>query len=155
MEFHADASLRIVVSGFMKGKATIEDDMRCFFHDAGCKVAAVRLVMDTKRNGRIRGFSFVDLEDHESLDIALKLHNNEATGLAEKDGKLRIEKARVCGAKDPAMKKKQGERKFALGEAKLDEFFQVEQGEVCVRNTFIEVVEPLKSLPMLRRKTVA
>jgi len=89
-----DASLRIVVSGLVKGKAALEDDLRCFFHDVGCKVADVRLVLDTKREGKNRGFSFVDFEDHESLDLALKLHNKEAEGLAEKDGKLCIEKAR-------------------------------------------------------------
>jgi len=90
-----DASLRIVVSGLMKGNVALEDDLRCFFHDADCKVADVRLVLDTKKEGKNRGFSFVDLEDHESLDLALKLHNTEAGGLAEKDGKLRIVKARA------------------------------------------------------------
>jgi len=106
MAIDADASLRVVVSGLLKRKAGLEDDLRCFFHDVGCKVAAVRLVVDPKRAGRNRGFSFVDLEDHESLDLALKLHNQEAKGLADNDANLRVAKAH--DGTDQAMKRKQG-----------------------------------------------
>jgi len=134
----------------MKGKAAIEDDLHCFFHDVGCRVANVRLVLDTRCAGRNRGFSFVDLEDHESLNLALNLRNKEAEGLAEKDGKLHIEKAR--DATHQAMERKQGgshawkqfdegERKLALCVARLNEILQVGQAEVRVRRTFIEVGE--------------
>merc|ERR1719510_1068842 len=73
-----------------------EDDLGRFFHDVGCKVAGVRLVIDAKRANKSRGFGFVDFEDYESLDLALKLHNREAKGLADKYGKLRIERARAA-----------------------------------------------------------
>jgi len=53
----------------------------------------VTLVMDTKRKDRSRGLGFVYFEDPGSLNLALKLHNKEAQGLAGKDGKLRIERA--------------------------------------------------------------
>jgi len=101
MAYTEDASLRIAVSGIKnvpvrrneKGMG-VEDDLSCFFHDNGCKVAGVRLVLDPRRHDVSRGFGFVDFEDYESLDLALKLHNKEAKGLVGKDGKLRIEKAR-------------------------------------------------------------
>jgi len=101
-----DASLRILVKGIRKGPVQRygknikeENDLRLFFHDAGCNVAAVRLVLDDKRGGKSRGFSFVDFKDHQSLELALTLHNKEAKGLAEKDGNLCIEKAHA--ASDP------------------------------------------------------
>jgi len=103
MAYNDITSLRVVVSGIMRrpvqrcGKGIVqEDDLLGFFHDAGCKVAAVRLVIDAKRGERSRGFGFVDFEDCESLDLALKLHNTEAAGLADKDGKLRIQMARAA-----------------------------------------------------------
>jgi len=55
----------------------------------------VNLVMEKKRDDRSRGLSFVDFEDPESLNLALKLHDKEAKELAGKDGKLRIERARA------------------------------------------------------------
>jgi len=99
MTHNDDSSLRVLVSGMMKrpvrrsGKGGIidEDNLSRFFNDAGCKVAGVRLVVDAKRD-KIRGFGFVDFNDYKSLDLALKLHNKEAKGLAGKDGKLRIER---------------------------------------------------------------
>jgi len=130
-------SLRIILSGIKKGpvrrneKGIVEEDeLRSFFHDVGCKVAGVCLVMDAKRGERSRGFSFVDFEDSESLDIALKLHNKEAEGLAGKDGKLRIERA--SAAADESRKRQRElsevrsqtedmERKLDLHEARLNE----------------------------------
>jgi len=55
--------------------------------------AAVRLVMDSKRRGKNRGFCFVDFADHDSLKraLALTLESEQVRGLAEKDGTLRIE----------------------------------------------------------------
>jgi len=164
MAIDADASLRVVVSGLLKRKAGLEDDLRCFFHDVGCKVAAVRLVVDPKRAGRNRGFSFVDLEDHESLDLALKLHNQEAKGLADNDANLRVAKAH--DGTDQAMKRKQGfsdarkqleegERKLAFFEARLNKLLQLGQVVFRVRRTFIEVGEQLDSPQLLRRKTAA
>jgi len=164
MAIDADASLRVVVSGLLKRKAGLEDDLRCFFHDVGCKVAAVRLVVDPKRAGRNRGFSFVDLEDHESLDLALKLHNQEAKGLADNDANLRVAKAH--DGTDQAMKRKQGfsdarkqleevERKLAFFEARLNKLLQLVQVVFRVRRTFIEVGEQLDSPQLLRRKTAA
>jgi len=72
-----------------------ERDLGSFFRDAGCKVAGVRLVIDAKRRNTTRGFAFMDFEDIKSTDLALKLRNMEAKGLANKDGKLRIEKAQA------------------------------------------------------------
>jgi len=98
-----DTSLRVAVSGIVKkrvrrcGKGiTEEDDLGRFFRDAGCKVAGVRLVIDANRRGKSRGFGFVDFEDLESLDLALKLHHKEAKGLADNDGKLRIQRAHAA-----------------------------------------------------------
>jgi len=106
LPYSEDASLRIKVSGIKKGpvrrneKGIVEeDDLSSFFHDAGCKVAGVRLVIDPKRRNASRGFGFVDFEDHESLDLAMKLHNKEAKELADKNGKLRIEKAHSVAEK--------------------------------------------------------
>merc|ERR1719458_1534332 len=104
-----------------------EDGLACFFRDAGCKVTGVRLVIDAKRGGKSRGFGFVDFEDYESLDLALQLHNTEARSLAGKDGRLRIERARV--AIDEARTREQiercqaeeMERQFAFHAAKLNE----------------------------------
>jgi len=102
MAYSDDCSLRIVVTNIRKGPVrrhergiVEEDDLGRLFCHAGCKVAGVRLVIDTKRRDVSRGFGFVDFEDRESLDIALKLHNTEAKGLAGNDGKLRIERARA------------------------------------------------------------
>jgi len=107
-----DASLRVVVSGMMKkpvrrsGTSIVEEEaLSCFFNDAGCKVAGVRLVIDAKRGDKSRGFGFVDFEDSESVNRALKLHNKEAEGLAGKDGKLRIEKS--CAVPDEGIKSQQ------------------------------------------------
>jgi len=112
MSYSHDTSLRVAVSGLVKkpvrcfGKSIVEeDDLLRFFHNAGCKVAGVRLVIDAKRSGKSRGFGFVDFEEYESLDLALKLHNKEAKGLADKDGKLRIE--RKHAATDEGRKKQQ------------------------------------------------
>jgi len=103
MAFNGDSSFRVVVSGMVKkpvqrrGNDIAEEGvLGCFFRDHGCRVVGVRLVIDAKRNSKSRGFAFVDFEDKESLDLALKLHNREAKGFAEKDGKLRIEKARIA-----------------------------------------------------------
>jgi len=103
----SDASLRIVVSGIMKrtvrrdaGGIVEERDLGSFFRDAGCKVAGVRLVIDAKRRNKTRGFAFVDFEDPASLNLAQTLHNKEAKGLADKDGKLRIEKAHATTDED-------------------------------------------------------
>jgi len=116
------------------GKSIVEeDDLKCFFHDAGCKVAGVRLVIDAKRHDASRGFGFVDFEDHESLDLALKLHNTEAKGLSDKDGKLRIEKARPAtekgkeGTQELSNVRKQTEemeREPAVDEARCNEVVQ-------------------------------
>jgi len=75
-----------------------EEELRWLFHSAGCKVVGVSLVMEAKRKDRSRGLSFVDFEDSQSLDLALKLDNKEAETLAGKHGKLCI--ARACAAKD-------------------------------------------------------
>jgi len=98
-----DTSLRVVVSGIAKkrvrrcGMGIIEeDDLGRFFRDDGCKVSGVRLVIDANRRGKSRGFGFVDFEDLESLDLALKLQHKEAKGLADKDGKLRTESAHAA-----------------------------------------------------------
>jgi len=131
-----NTSLRIIVSGIKKGpvqRFEKEDALRWFFHDAGCKVARVNLVMDTKRGDKSRGLGFVDFEDPESLNLALKLHNKEAKELAGKDGKLRIEKARA--ATDESRKRQQElsearnqteemERELALHEIKLNKLVQ-------------------------------
>jgi hypothetical protein len=82
-----------------------ESELRRFFHDAGCKVAGVNLVMDPKRSDRSRGFGFVDFEDARSLDLALQFHHKEAEGLAGKNQKLRIE--RVHAAMDEPRKREQ------------------------------------------------
>jgi len=132
-----DTSLRIVVSGIKKGSVRRygrgiieEDDLGWFFHDHGCKVVGVRLVIDTKRGDSSRGFGFVDFGDYESLQIALKLHNTEVRDLAGKDGRLKIEQARA--ATDEGKKKQQEladarnkteemERELAFHEARLNE----------------------------------
>ena len=91
-----NALLRVKVSGIKKGlvqRLEKENQLRLFFHDAGCKVATVTLVMEVKRGDKSRGLSFVDFEDTQSLDLALKLHNREAHGLAGNHGKLSIQKA--------------------------------------------------------------
>jgi len=137
MTHNDDSSLRVLVSGMMKrpvrrsGKGGIidEDNLSRFFNDAGCKVVGVRLVVDAKRD-KIRGFGFVDFNDYKSLDLALKLHNKEAKGLAGKDGKLRIERA--SAAADESRKRQRElsearsqteemERELALYEARLNE----------------------------------
>jgi len=111
MECTSDASLRSVVSGIVKKAAQrdargerwlewLERDLGSFFRDAGCKVAGVRLVIDAKRRNKTRGFAFVDFEDPASLNLAQKLHNKEAKGLADNDGKLRIEKAHAATDED-------------------------------------------------------
>jgi len=131
-----NTSLRIIVSGIKKGpvqRFEKEAALRWFFHDAGCKVAGVNLVMDTKRGDKSRGLSFVDFEDPESLNLALKLHNKEAKELAGNDGKLRIEKARA--ATDESRKRQQElsearnqteemERELALHEIRLNKLVQ-------------------------------
>jgi len=106
MPCNAFTLLRIIVSGIKKGpvqRSEKEDELRWFFHSAGCKVAGVSLVMEAKRRDRSRGLSFVDFEDSQSLDLALKLHNEEAEALAGKHGKLRI--ARACVAKNEGRKR--------------------------------------------------
>jgi len=128
-----DASLRIVVSGITKrivrrdaeGIAE-ERDLGSFFRDVGCKVAEVRLVMDANRRNKPRGLAFLDFEDPESLELALTLHNKEAQGLADKNGKLRIAKAhegkdRHQELSDARNQTEEMERKFAFHRAKLNE----------------------------------
>jgi len=126
-------SLRIVVSGLprraVRRHATgidEEDDLGGFFRNAGCKVVEVRLVIDSKRRDKCRGFGFVDFEDSESFELALKLHNKEAVGL----GKLHIERARAATDKgtqrqqqrlDARNQTKDMEQKLAFHAAKLNE----------------------------------
>jgi len=155
MEFHADASLRIVVSGIMKRKTTIQDDLRCVLQEAGCNVAAVRLVMDSKRRGKNRGFSFVDFADHDSLKraLALTLESEQVRGLAEKDGTLRIEQAGLHESADQPTKRKHEEQTFAVHVATLNAFLQDQKAKVQITKTFVDVVE--ESPPLLRRQTAA
>jgi len=97
-----------------------------FFCNAGCKVAEVRLVIDQKKRDECRGFGFVDFEDSESFELALKLHNTEAIGL----GKLHIERANAATEKgrkrqqerlDARNQTKDMEQKLAFHAAKLNE----------------------------------
>lgn len=131
------SSFRILVSGMVKkivhrsgNDIAEEDDLGCFFRDHGCKVVGVRRVIDAKRGHKSRGFAFVDFEDYESLDLALKLHNREAKGLVGKDGKLCIEMS--CTAtdesrnrhqvlSDPRYQTEELERKRAFHAARLNE----------------------------------
>jgi len=123
MTHNDDSSLRVLVSGMMKrpvrrsGKGGIidEDNLSRFFNDAGCKVAGVRLVVDAKRD-KIRGFGFVDFNDYKSLDLALKLHNKEAKGLAGKDGKLRIERASAATDEGTMTKQEMSDARNQTGE---------------------------------------
>lgn len=125
---------RIIVSGIMKGPVRCsekEEELRCFFHDAGCKVAEVNLVMDTRRRDRSRGLGFVCFEDLRSLNLALKLHNKEAPRLAGKDGKLRIERAHVDESSkakhnfaEARNQTKEMERELASQEARLEKLIQ-------------------------------
>jgi len=128
-----NASLRIVVSGLPRKVVrrhatgiTEEDDLGGFFCNAGCKVAEVRLVIDSKRRDKCRGFGFVDFEDSESFELALKLHNKEAIGL----GKLHIERANPDTDKgkkwqrdrlDARSQTTDMEQKLAFHKAKLNE----------------------------------
>jgi len=147
MSYSHDVSLRVVVSGMVKrpvrrfGNGIVEeDDLLRFFHNAGCKVAVVRLVIDAKRGGKSRGFGFVDFEDYESLNLALKLHNMEAKGLADNDGKLRIE--RKHAATDEGRKRQQElpdarnpteelERTLAFHAAKINELVREVVRKLC------------------------
>jgi len=102
MSYKDNSLLRIVVSGIKKGRVQRrgrgiieEDDLGMLFRHVGCKVAGVRLVIDS-RSDASRGFAFVDFEDYESLELALTLRHTEANGLAGKDGRLCIDKARTA-----------------------------------------------------------
>jgi len=123
MSYSQDTSLRVAVSGLVKkhmrrfGDSIVEeDDLLRFFHNAGCKVAGVQLVIDAKRGGKSRGFGFVDFGDYESLDLALKLHNKEAKGLAGKDGKLRIERASAATDEGTMTKQEMSDARNQTGE---------------------------------------
>lgn len=95
------AEHRCLVSGLKKGLITRydtgikeEDDLGYFFHNQGCKIDAVRLVLDTKTE-RSRGFGFLDFEDAESLQKALVWDGRPAPEITgNPDGKLRVEVAK-------------------------------------------------------------
>merc|ERR1712129_64594 len=88
-------SLSIHIRGLSREPVPQEADLRSFFEEEGCKVAGVRVVLDTnvKRGHppRSRGFGLVDFEDASSLYLALTFHEKPAVGLATQNGYLRME----------------------------------------------------------------
>lgn len=58
--------------------ATTEENLGDFFHEGGCKVKSVHIPMG--QDGKSRGFGFIEFQDRESADLALKANDESLNG---------------------------------------------------------------------------